>query len=68
MATGGPGLEPVEDGRRLQETEVLETKQGTFVVVAVGYQDGPDGEHLNFTYQIKNPEDILEEAPAPEEE
>lgn len=61
-------LESVDDGRKLQETEVLETTQGTFVVVAVGYQDDEEGNHVNFTYQIKSPEDIVEQAPAPEEE
>jgi hypothetical protein len=59
-----PTLEPVEDGRKLQETEALETPQGTFVVVAVSYQDDAEGNHINFTYQIKSPEDIV----APEEE
>lgn len=59
-------MEPVEDGRKLQETEVLETKQGTFVVTHVGYNDDEEGNHVNFTYGIKSPEDIIEEVPAEE--
>lgn len=51
-------LEPVDDGRKLQEAEALETEQGTFIVVAVGYQE-VDGQRTNFTYQIKSPEDII---------
>lgn len=53
-------LEPVEDGRKLQETEVLETPQGTFVVTAVAYQDTDEG-HVNFTYHLKNPADLIAE-------
>jgi hypothetical protein len=58
-------MEPVDDGRKLQEADALETSEGTFIVTAVSYQDGPDGEHINFTYQIKDPADIV--APEVEE-
>jgi hypothetical protein len=56
-------MEPVEDGRKLQEAEVLETNKGTFVVTHVGYNDDEEGNHVNFNYGIKSPEDII----APEE-
>ncbi len=59
-------MEPVQDGRKLQEAEVLETKQGTFVVTHVGYNDDADGNHVNFNYGIKSPEDIAVEVPAEE--
>lgn len=56
-----------EDNRVFDVQEVVETQHGTFVCVGVQYQDDPEtGEHVNFTYQIKSPEDIIEEAPAPE--
>jgi hypothetical protein len=57
------------DGRKFDVQEVVETQNGTFVVTGVQYRDDPEtGEHVNFTYQIKSPEDIIEEAPAPEEQ
>jgi hypothetical protein len=59
-------MKPVNDGRKLQETEVLETPRGTFVVTGVGYQDAPDGEHVNFTYQIKDPADLIADEPTEE--
>lgn len=52
-------MKPVNDGRKLQETEVLETPAGTFVVTGVSYQDAPEGEHINFTYLIKDPADLI---------
>lgn len=57
-----------EDNRKLDVTEALETDKGTFVVVGVQYQDDPEtGEHVNFTYQIKDPADIVaDEEPAEE--
>lgn len=55
------------DNRKLDITQVIETANGTFIVVGVQYQDDPEtGEHVNFTYQIKSPEDVIEAVPAPE--
>lgn len=59
----------MDDGRKLDVGHVLETQQGTFVVSGVQYQDTDEG-HKNFTYQIKDPVDLVaeEEAEAKEGE
>lgn len=57
------------DTRKLDNTQVLETQFGTFVVTGVQYQEDSEGNHVNFTYQIKDPADIVvpEEEPKSEE-
>jgi hypothetical protein len=56
----------VDDGRKLDVTDVLETEHGTFVVTGVQYQDLEEG-HGNFTYQIKDPADLIVDEPEEEE-
>jgi hypothetical protein len=58
----------VEDNRKLDVQNVLETNQGTFVVTGVSYTENPETGERKYTYHIVDPADlIVEEEPTEEE-